>query len=146
MNSKLIEETKILPKKDRVKETINASLEDVKKLYKVTILYKLCMYFEKKFFNNEKEFLKEAHNLHQTTIKSVKCEFTFSRTSSDPVIYTIDGLTVDLISVLKSIGGEREVSDEYKEIRNLCFKYDRHRLFVIIPVFEKIDEDYWLYG
>ena len=35
------------------------------------------MYFEKKFFNKEKEFLKEAHNLHQKTIKSVKCEFTF---------------------------------------------------------------------
>ena len=70
MPSKLIDETKILPKKDRVKETINASLEDVKKLYKVTILYKLSMYFEKKFFNKEKEFLKEAHNLHQKTIKS----------------------------------------------------------------------------
>ena len=118
MPSKLIDETKILPKKDRVKETINASLEDVKKLYKVTILYKLSMYFEKKFFNKEKEFLKEAHNLHQKTIKSVKCEFTFSRSSSDPEVYTIDGLTVDLISVLKSIG-EREVHDEYEEIQKL---------------------------
>ena len=145
MPSKLIEETKILPKKDRVKETINASLEDVKKLYKVTILYKLSMHFEKKFFNKEKEFLKEAHNLHQKTIKSVKCEFTYSRSSSDPVVYTIDGLTVELISVLKSIG-EREVHDEYEEIRKLCFKYDRHRQFVIIPVFEKIDADYWLFG
>ena len=145
MPSKLIEETKILPKKDRVKETINASLEDVKKLYKVTILYKLSMHFEKKFFNKEKEFLKEAHNLHQKTIKSVKCEFTFSRSSSDPVVYTIDGLTVDLISVLKSIG-EREVHDEYGEIQKLCYKYDKGRSFLIIPVFEKIDADYWLFG
>ena len=141
-----MQEIKILPKKERVKETINASLEDVRKLYKVTMLYKLCMHFEKKLFKKEKEFLKEAHTLHQTTIKSVTCEFTFNRTSSDPVLYTIDGLTVDLISVLKSIGGEREVRDEYKEIQKLCYKYDKNRLFEIIPVFEKIDENYWLYG
>ena len=38
MPSKLIDETKILPKKDRVQETINASLADVKKHYKVTLL------------------------------------------------------------------------------------------------------------
>ena len=145
MPSKLIEETKILPKKDRVKETINASLDDIKKLYKVTMLYKLSMHFEKKFFNKEKEFLKEAHDLHQKTIKSVKCEYTYSRSSSDPVVYTIDDLTVDLISVLKSIG-EREVRDEYDEIQKLCYKYDKGRSFLIIPVFEKIDADSWLYG
>ena len=70
--------------------------------------------------------------------------YIFSR--SNTVLYTIDGLTVDLISVLKSIGGEREVRDEYKEIQKLCYKYDKNRLFEIIPVFEKIDENYWLYG
>ena len=141
-----MQEIKILPKKERVKETINASLEDVRKLYKVDMLYKLCMHFEKKLFKKEKEFLKEAHTLHQTTIKSVKCEFTSSRTSSDHAVYTIDGLTVDLISVLKSIGGESAVQGEYEQIQKLCYKYDKNRLFVIIPVFEKIDKNYWLYG
>ena len=50
MTNKLIEETIILPKKDRFTETINASSEDISKLYKLTLLYNLSMHFEKKLF------------------------------------------------------------------------------------------------
>ena len=78
MTSKLIEETVVLPKKDRVKETINASLEDVKKLYKITILAKISFHFEKKLFKKEKEFTQDAHQMHQNVINSLKCEWTIS--------------------------------------------------------------------
>ena len=145
MSDKLIEETIVLPQKDRVKETINASLEDVGKLYMVAILAKLSFHFEKKLFNKEKEFLKEAHDLHQKTIKSVKCDYTFNMNGvSDPMVYTIDDIPVDLKRVLKSIY-QRSVGDEEDEMQKLCYKYDKNRMFVITPVFEKIVRDYWLY-
>ena len=140
-----MEETKVIPKKDRVKETINASLEDVKKLYKVLILYKLGMHFEKKIFNKETEFIKKNHQLHQKIIKSVKCEYTFNFNTSDPMIYTTDGVTVELKSVLKSIG-ETAFHNEYKEIDNFCYEFDKNREFKIIPVFEKIVRDFWTYN
>ena len=49
-----------------------------------------------------------------------------------------------VVKVLKSIG-QREVTDQHKLIQKLCFKYDKHREFKIIPVFEKKVEDFWLY-
>jgi hypothetical protein len=148
MTSKLIEETVVLPKKDRVKETINASLEDVKKLYKITILTKISFHFKKKLFKKEKEFTQEAHEMHQKAMKSLKCEWTMSYINygvSDFAIYTIDNIPIELKSVLKSIG-QGECNDEFDEMRKLCFKYDRGRMFEIIPVFEKIVEDYWLHN
>ena len=64
---------------------------------------------------------------------------------SDPMVYTIDDIPVDLKRVLKSIY-QRSVGDEEDEMQKLCYKYDKNREFVIIPVFEKIVKDYWLYS
>ena len=139
-----MEKTEVIQKKDRVKETINATLEDIQNLYVVAILDKIKLHFEKKLFDKEKEFQKEAMEVRQKHLESIKCDF-FWDSNIDPSVKTIDGITVALVKVLKSIG-EREVSDQDKLIQKLCFKYDKHRKFKIIPVFEKIVGDYWLYG
>jgi hypothetical protein len=136
--------TKVIQKKDRVKETINATLTDIQNLYVVAILDKIKLHFEKKLFDKEKEFQKEAHEVRQKHLESVKCDF-FWDSNIDPNVKTVDGITVALVKVLKSIG-DREVTDQDKLIQKLCFKYDKHREFKIIPVFEKIVGDFWLYG
>ena len=46
----LFPEKIVLAKKDRFIETVNAGLEDICKLYKVVLLYKLSMHFKKKTF------------------------------------------------------------------------------------------------
>ena len=66
---------KLIPEKKRYKTTINASTEDINSLYKISILAKLSLHFEKKIFNKEKEFEKDLHDLHQKTFKNVKCQY-----------------------------------------------------------------------
>jgi len=134
---------RLVPKADRVKETINATLADIQNLYVVAILDKIIFHFEKKLFDKEKEFQKEASEVRQKHLESVKCDFSWV-TTINPSVNTIDGITVALAEVLKSIR-EREVTDQHKLIQKLCFKYDKHREFKIIPVFEKKVEDFWLY-
>ena len=52
--------SKVLQKKDRILESINATREDIENLYVVTILDKVTIHFEKKVFGKEEEFRKEA--------------------------------------------------------------------------------------
>ena len=134
---------RLVPKADRVKETINATLADIQNLYVVAILDKITFHFEKKLFDKEKEFQKEASEVRQKHLESVKCDFSWD-SNINPNVKTIDGITVALVKVLKSIG-QREVTDQDKLIQKLCFKYDKNRAFKIIPVFEKKVEDFWLY-
>jgi len=146
MSDKLIEETEVLPKKDRVKETINASLEDVRNLYVVSILDKITWHFEKKLFGKEKEFQKEASDVRQKHLEAVKCEYSWDTNSvTNPMVYTIDDIPVGLKKVLKS-RGDGQIDSENELMQKLCYKYDKNREFVIIPVFEKIVKDYWLYS
>jgi hypothetical protein len=155
MTDKLIEETIILPKKDRFTETINASLEEICKLYKVVLLYNLSVHFEKKIFKGDKEkgFQKELHELHQKTIKSVKCEYTSSTMNQggigkaykeDYAVYTIDGIPITLKTLLRSKGTRfSEFDDVNKEVRDLCKKHDGHGVPTFTPVYEKHVEAYW---
>ena len=146
MKNKLIEETAVLPKKDRVKETINATLEDIRNLYVVSILDKVRFHFEKKLFGKEEQFQKEALEVRQKHLEAVKGDYSWESNSvTNPTVRTIDDVTVDLKKVLKSIG-EREVTDQDKLIQKLCYKYDKNREFKIIPVFEKVVGNYWLYN
>ena len=64
---------RLVPKADRVKETINATLADIQNLYVVAILDKITFHFEKKLFDKEKEFQKEASEVRQKHLESVKC-------------------------------------------------------------------------
>ena len=151
----LFPETIILAKKDRFTETINAGLEDICKLYKVVLLYNLSMHFEKKVFKGDKEkgFEKELHELHQKTIKSVKCEHTSSTMDAggigkayktDYAVYTIDGIPINLI-ILLSCKGTRvsEFDDVNKEVHDLCRKHDGFGVPTFTPVYEKHIEAYW---
>ena len=138
-----------ISKQNRIMDTIDASADDVSNLYKAVILYNLCMHFEKKFFGKEVEFIKEAHNIHQKTIKSIKCSYDFSYKSkmNDGVLYTTDGVQVALRQVLKTAkGGEYERDNVNEELRTLCYKYDAGREFKIIPVFEDLVDKYWRLG
>ena len=136
---------KLVPEKERFRETVNASIEDIKSLYKISILAKLSLHFEKKLFNKEKEFEKDLHDLHQKTFKTVECEWNASAVSTtDFQVYTTDGVPVELRSLVKSYNirtkGETDGID--KEIQNLCRKHDP-MMIRIIPVFQKILENYW---
>jgi hypothetical protein len=135
---------KLIPEKKRYKTTINASTEDINSLYKISILAKLSLHFEKKLFNKEKEFEKDLHDLHQKTFKNVKCQWDASQNSStDFTVYTTDNIKVELKSLMKSNGRTpSEVDDINKEIQNLCRKHDPMMLR-IVPVLEKIIESYW---
>ena len=62
----------VLQKKDRVKETINATLEDIQNLYVVAILDKITLHFEKKLFGKEEEFLKEARGVANKNVEIFK--------------------------------------------------------------------------
>ena len=135
----------VLQKKDRVKETINATLEDIQNLYVVAILDKITLHFEKKLFGKEEEFLKEAHDVRQKHLGAVKCNYSWDMNSTgNPQVETIDGITVNLINLLLMLG-QRDMHDQEKLIQKLCYKYDKGREFKIIPVFENKVESYWLY-
>ena len=137
--------TKVLQKKDRVLESINATFEDIQNLYVVTILDKVRFHFEKKMFSKEEKFTKEALELRQKHLKAVKCPQSWDgSTTGNPTVETIDGVTVSLINVLEMLG-QRDFYDQDELMRKLCYKYDKGREFKIIPVFEKKVEDYWLY-
>ena len=137
--------TKVLQKKDRVLESINATKEDIENLYVVTILDKVTIHFEKKVFGKEEEFRKEAVELRQKHLKAVKCPQSWDmNTTGNPTVETIDGVKVSLIDVLAVIG-QRNFYDQEELIYKLCMKYDKGREFKIIPVYEKKVADYWLY-
>jgi len=136
---------KVLEKKDRVLESINATVEDIQNLYVVTILDKVRFHFEKKMFSKEEKFTKEALELRQKHLNAVKCPQSWDgSTTGNPTVETIDGVTVSLINVLEMLG-QRDFYDQDELMRKLCYKYDKGREFKIIPVFEKKVEDYWLY-
>ena len=154
----LFPETIILAKKDRFTETINAGLEDICKLYKVVLLYNLSMHFKKKLFNGDKEkaFEKELHELHQKTIKSVKCEHGSGPMlyvdgpgigkahKIDHFVYTIDDIPINLKILLRCKGGQvSEIDDVTKEVHDLCRKHDGFGVPTFTPVYEKHIEAYW---
>jgi len=136
---------KVLEKKDRVLESINATVEDIQNLYVVTILDKVRFHFEKKMFSKEEKFTKEALELRQKHLKAVKCPQSWDgSTTGNPTVETIDGVTVSLINVLEMLG-QRDFYDQDELMRKLCYKYDKGREFKIIPVLEKKVESYWLH-
>lgn len=138
----------LVPKKDRIFETINSTEEDVLKLYKVIIIYNLTMHFQKKMFGKEEDFCKEAHEVHQKTIKSIKGFYSFNNRDKgqiDGTLQTTDGIRIYLRHVL-SIRGERFADEIYEDIKKLCYKYDKGREFKIIPVFQELWKNYWLYN
>ena len=138
--------SKLVPKKDRILETINASKEDTHKLLKVMLIYNLTMHFNKKMFGKEKDFCKEAHEVHQKTINSINSEYAFTMKGDlhDGAFYTIDHVEVPLNNILRSLGESFSgAGDVFKDVQKLCYKHDKGRQFVIIPVFEKIYEAYW---
>jgi len=137
--------TKVLEKKNRVLESINATREDIENLYVVTILDKVTIHFEKKVFGKEEEFRKEAVELRQKHLKAVKCPKGWDmNTTGNPTVETIDGVRVSLANVLEMIG-QRDFYDQDELMNKLCMKYDMGREFKIIPVLEKTVKDYWLY-
>ena len=147
MTKKKLEDyfTKVLQKKDRTLESINATREDIENLYVVAILDKVTIHFEKKVFGKEEEFRKEAVELRQKHLKAVKCPQSWDmNTTGNPTVETIDGVKVSLIDVLAVIG-QRNFYDQEELIYKLCMKYDKGREFKIIPVYEKKVADYWLY-
>lgn len=94
---------KLIPKNKRFIDGVNATDEDISKLYKVVMLYNLSMHFEKKIFKKPKEFLKWCHKEHQKTIKSIKSpfsQFTFTQ-MNDGIFYTLDGIPVALRHIFK---------------------------------------------
>ena len=147
MTKKKLEDyfTKVLQKKDRTLESINATREDIENLYVVAILDKVTIHFEKKVFGKEEEFRKEAVELRQKHLKAVKCPKGWDmNTTGNPTVETIDGVTVSLIDVLVMFG-QRDFYDQDELMQKLCYKYDIGREFKIIPVLEKKVESYWLH-
>jgi len=137
--------TKVLQKKDRILESINATKEDIENLYVVAILDKVTIHFEKKVFGKEEEFRKEAVELRQKHLKAVKCPKGWDmNTTGNPTVETIDGVRVSLANVLEMIG-QKDFYDQDELMNKLCMKYDMGREFKIIPVLEKKVADYWLY-
>jgi len=136
---------KVLQKKDRILESINATREDIENLYVVAILDKVTIHFEKKVFGKEEEFRKEAVELRQKHLKAVKCPRAWDmNTTGNPTVETIDGVRVSLADLLEMIG-QSSFYDQEKLMEKLCYKYDKNREFKIIPVLEKKIANYWLY-
>ena len=139
--------TKVLEKKDRVLESINATREDIENLYVVSILDKVTYHFKKKMFGKEKEFQKEASEVRQKHLKAVKCTHGWERNSiSNPTVQTIDGVTVNLSNILESLG-ERSMYAKEELMEKLCYKYDKGKggEFTIIPVLHNKVKNFWIY-
>jgi len=139
--------TKVIQKKDRVKETINATLADIQNLYVVTILDKITLHFEKKLFDKENEFRKEASEVRQKHLEAVKCTYGWERNSiTNPTVETIDGTTVNLSNILESLG-ERSMYAQEELMEKLCYKYDKGKggEFTIIPVLQEKVKNFWIY-
>ena len=139
--------TKVLEKKDRVLESINATREDIENLYVVAILDKVTYHFEKKVFGKEKEFQKEASEVRQKHLKAVKCTHGWERNSiSNPTVQTIDGVTVNLSNILESLG-ERSMYAQEELMEKLCYKYDKGKggEFTIIPVLQEKVKNFWIH-
>jgi len=139
--------TKVLEKKDRVLESINATREDIENLYVVSILDKVTYHFKKKMFGKEKEFQKEASEVRQKHLKAVKCTHGWERNSiSNPTVQTIDGVTVNLSNILESLG-ERSMYAQEELMEKLCYKYDKGKggEFTIIPVLQEKVKNFWIH-
>tara|TARA_Y100000389_G_scaffold18363_1_gene15973 strand:+ start:2052 stop:2480 length:429 start_codon:yes stop_codon:yes gene_type:complete len=139
--------TKVLQKKDRVLESINATREDIENLYVVAILDKVTYHFEKKVFGKEKEFQKEASEVRQKHLKAVKCIHGWDRNIiSNPTVQTIDGVTVNLSNILESLG-ERSMYAQEELMEKLCYKYDKGKggEFTIIPVLQEKVKNFWIH-
>ena len=139
--------TKVLEKKDRVLESINATREDIENLYVVSILDKVTYHFKKKMFGKEKEFQKEASEVRQKHLEAVKCTYGWERNSiTNPTVETIDGTTVNLSNILKSLG-EGSMYAQEKLMEKLCYKYDKGKggEFTIIPVLHNKVKNFWIY-
>ena len=132
-------------KADKFKESINASNTDIYSLYKVSLIAKLTLHFNKKIFGKEKNFLKDLSELHHKTFKLVKCYWGVSSIdSTEFTVKTTDGIKVELQHLLGSKGETNEIAEVQNEIYDICYKYDKNRQFKIIPVFENIIENFWL--
>lgn len=138
--------TKVIQKKNRVLESINATRKDIENLYVATILIKTISHFQKKLFNGQDEFREEAFELYLKLMKTVKCPKGLDRYGKDNItVETIDGVSVSLIDVLAVIG-QKDFYDQEKLMEMLCYKHDKGREFKIIPIFQEIIESYWSYG
>ena len=132
-------------KADKFKESINASNTDIYSLYKISLIAKLTLHFNKKIFGKEKNFLQDLTELHHKTFKLVKCYWGVSSIDrTEFTVKTIDGIKVELRHLLGSKGETNEIAEAHNEINDICYKYDKNREFKIIPVFEKIIEKFWL--
>jgi len=140
--------TGVIQKKERFTESIDANLEDINKLYKLSILYNLKMFIEKKIFKDykEKEFLKDP--TYKNLIKTVKCKYSSSETlglnKTDFAVYTIDNIKINIKNIVRS-KGQNTVSDANDELYALCRKYDRSGEPKVMPAFEKVMDAYWSY-
>jgi hypothetical protein len=136
--------TKLVPKKDRALETINATVEDVKKLYQAIILYNLSNHFRKKVFGKEDAFRKEAHKLYRETVESINCDYSFNDRDNgqiDGTLYSIDDVEVYLRHIMPRLH-EATGNSANDRVNDLCYKFDKGREFKIIPVLEKLIKDY----
>tara|TARA_B100000886_G_C20255264_1_gene420530 strand:- start:75 stop:527 length:453 start_codon:yes stop_codon:yes gene_type:complete len=105
--------TKLIPKNKRLLESINATEEDISKLYKVVMLYNLSMYFEKKLFKKPRPVLNWCNKEHKKIIKSIKSpfrQFKFKQ-MHDGIFYTVDGIPVALRHILKNAKNGEEIRD-----------------------------------
>ena len=138
--------TKVLQKEDRVLESINATKEDIRNLYVVTILDRVIGHFQKKLFGKEEEFQNGAHEVRKKHFEAVKCTHSWERNSiSNPTVETIDGITVNLSNVLEFLG-QRSVYAQDELMEKLCYKYDKGKgEFTLIPVLQKKVRTFWIY-
>lgn len=138
--------TKVLQKKDRVSETINATLEDIRNLYVVTILDRVIGHFQKKLFGKEEEFQNGAHEVRKKHLEAVNCEYSWGDSISSPTVETIDGIAVNLTKVLEILG-QKSMYSKDELLEELCYKYDKGKggEFTIIPVLQKKVRTFWIY-
>ena len=109
---------KIIPKNKRLLESINATEEDISKLYKVVMLYNLSMYFEKKLFKKSRPVLNWCKKEHKKIIKSIKSPFSQFRFKqmNDGIFYTVDGIPVALRHILKNA----KMGEQIREYTNMA--------------------------
>jgi hypothetical protein len=137
--------TKVLQKEDRVLESINATREDIRNLYVVTILDRVIGHFQKKLFGKEEEFQNGAHEVRKKHLEAVNCEYSWGDSYLFPTVETIDGITVNLTNVLVMLG-QRSMYAQDELMEKLCYKYDKGKgEFTLIPVLQKKVRTFWIH-
>ena len=137
--------TKVLQKEDRVLESINATKEDIRNLYVVTILDRVIGHFQKKLFGKEEEFQNEAHEVRGKHLEAVNCEYSWGKHISSPTVETIDGITINVTKVLEILG-QKSMHSKDELLEELCYKCDKGKdEFTIIPVLQKKVRNFWIY-